>query len=109
METLVVLGFLGVLGAAFFWPHLRSRLPSVKRDIFLKEMEQSEILENRERALAIRQRDNEIKFRLIEGKQAADILSDKAIRARLEKADVDVERLKYLLISEEEVTKLLEE
>lgn len=103
---LILLGLFGTIGYSE-WRSEHS--PKAKREKFLLDMERSPVPENRERAQMIRQRDAEIKFKLIEGKQAADILSNSSVRKRLEKADIDVENLQYLLMADEDVTKLLEE
>jgi hypothetical protein len=108
--SIIIVGLIGtvVLGATY--THWKSNYSAgAKRERFLKQMELSGIPENQERALAIRQRDADIQFRLIEGRQAADILNNKNIRRKLERADIDVEELQLLIMAEDDITKLLEE
>lgn len=65
--------------------------------------------EQRERLNQIQQREIDLELRLVESQQAAKILNNIGIRKKLEAADVDVDRLKSLLMTEEDVDRMLEE
>jgi hypothetical protein len=64
---------------------------------FLSRMERYGTLEQKERAKQIREREENIKLKLLECTQAAAILDSPEVRDKLEHSNIDVEELKRLL------------
>jgi len=64
---------------------------------FLSRMERCGTLEQQERAKQIREREENIKLKLLECEQAANILDSPEVRCKLESSNIDVEELKKLL------------
>ena len=114
MEAVGVLIVLCVVAFVPFAPNVYKKLydkysSRAKREMFLREMENSGNPELKERAYNIRLRDARIALGLMETEQATKILNSKAIREKLEMADINVEKLSAILMTNEEVNKLLNE